>query len=262
VRRATGSAIYEGRVWHVRRKPVGHRLDYPLYMPLLDLAELPSALDRHPLWSARRAAPVRFRASDFLRAEDGRGPSDSTELAAAARALVRQRTGAEPTGPVRLLASPRFFGVGFNPVSFFFLHGEDDGRPEAVIAEVTNTPWGERHSYVAAREGDGPITARFGKAMHVSPFNGMDQTYELRVGDPGDSLAISIANEEDGERVHVAGLNLKRRPLSRPAMSRALWAYPPATIAALVRIYAHGVRLRLKGVPHHPNEMGQPAPTR
>ena len=80
---------------------------------------------------------------------------------------------------MRLLANPRYLGVGFNPVSFYFLHGEE-GAVEAVIAEVTNTPWGERVAYVLdgrARDGDA-ITAQFAKSMHVSPFQPMDQRYE------------------------------------------------------------------------------------
>ena len=43
-------------------------------MPLFDLDELPALLDRHPLWSARRAAPVRFRAGDYMHDDEGVGP--------------------------------------------------------------------------------------------------------------------------------------------------------------------------------------------
>ena len=73
---------------------------------------------------------------------------------------------------MRLLANPRYLGVGFNPVSFLFLHGAD-GALDSVIAEVTNTPWGERPHYVLDAHGtqDGPITGSFEKRMHVSPFH-------------------------------------------------------------------------------------------
>ncbi|MGH2925208.1 MAG: DUF1365 family protein [Solirubrobacterales bacterium] len=39
------------------------------------------------------------------------------------------------------------------PVSFHCLHGDDGIRVEAMVAEVTDTPWGERHDYVMVREG-------------------------------------------------------------------------------------------------------------
>ena len=128
-----------------------------------------------------------------------------------------------------------------------------------MIAEVTNTPWGERHAYVAPRERDrGPIRARLAKRLHVSPFNPMDQVYEMRVGEPGDSLAITIRNEQRGRTVFDASLALRRRELTRASMTRVLATYPPGTIAALARIYWQGLRLRLKGAPHHLNPEAYP----
>lgn len=249
------SAIYEGTVAHRRRTPVDHQLSYRVFMALLDLDELPELFDRHPLWSARRPAPMRFRASDYLVDDDGAGPGDAAELAGCARDLVADRTGSPaPAGPVRLLTTPRSFGVGFNPVSFYFLHDEPGGPAQAVIAEVTNTPWGGRHSYAARRTADdGPIEARFSKRLHVSPFNPMEQTYTLRAGDPRDTLNVSIANEQDGERIHDAGLALKRREMTRAAMSSVLIRHPASAVATLARIYSHGLKLKLKGVPHHRN---------
>lgn len=250
----SASAIYEGTVAHRRLEPREHRLAYPVFMTLLDLDELPEALDQHPLWSARRLAPVRFRPSDYLMTE-GLPPSGSpAELAARARSLAAADSAEAPDGPVRLLSMPRMLGVGFNPVSFLFLYDEHGERVEAVIAEVTSTPWGERHAYVARRRDEGgPIRAEIAKRMHVSPFNPMEQTYELTIGEPGPSLEISIRNRERGRVVFGAGLTLRRRELNRTEMSRAIRRYPPAAIAALARIYGHGLRLKLKGVPHYPH---------
>ena len=123
--------------------PDAGRALLPLPRPdgLLDLDELPGALDLHPLWSARRPAPVRFRRRDHL-------GGAAAPLREAARDLVEERIGRRPGGPVRLLTTPRFCGIGFNPVCFHYLHEEGGRKLEAVIAEVTNTPWGERHSYV------------------------------------------------------------------------------------------------------------------
>lgn len=256
----TASAIYEGRLAHRRRSPVEHSLAYRVSMALLDLSELPEALDRHPLWSARRPAPVRFRYGDYMASEGESAPSNPDALADRARRLVAERTGLPaPGGPVRLLTTPRMLGVGFNPVSFYFLYDAPRDEAQAVIAEVTNTPWGGRHCYVARRSRAGaPIEARFAKRLHVSPFNPMEQTYVLRAGEPGDTLRVSIGNEQDGRTVHDAGLTLRRRELSRAAMTRMLVAYPPGAIATLARIYAHGLKLRLKGVPHHRNPDSSP----
>ncbi len=217
-------------------------------MTLLDLDELPQALDRHRLWSARRPAPIRFRRSDHL--GDPERP-----LHEAVRDLVAQRTGERPGGPVRLLTTLRSLGVGYNPVSFYYLHGDDGNRVEAMVAEVTNTPWGERHEYVMVRDGrgGGPLRGTFAKRMHVSPFLPMDQTYRWTATAPGARLGVTIAACQGGVEVFEASISLRRRELSRGEMTRAILTRPPAALSTLARIYAHAVRLKLKGAPYHPN---------
>jgi DUF1365 family protein len=217
-------------------------------MPLFDLDELPQVLDRVPLWSARRPAPARFRREDYL---SNARPS----LADEARDLVAERLGHRPAGPVRLLANPRYLGVGFNPVSFFFVYGQGGEGVEAVIAEVTNTPWGDRAAYVldGRRRGrDGVIEAGFDKQMHVSPFQPMQQRYEISVAEPDRDLRVSIRSVEAGNTVFVASMALRRRELTPRQMTRLLAAYPPMTLAVLARIYANALRLKLKGAPVHP----------
>jgi DUF1365 family protein len=243
------SAVYEGWVAHRRRGPVPHSFRYRVFMPLFDLGELTGLLDPIPLWSARRPAPARLRCGDFL--------GDSTlPLAERARDLSLDRIGRRPAGAVRLLANPRYLGVGFNPVSFFFLHGPDGSSVEAVIAEVTNTPWGERHSYVLdgrTRDPSGAIEGEFEKRMHVSPFQPMEQRYEISVSDPSEELRVVIRNLEAGSEVFTATMALRRRELNRARMVGLLLRYPPSTIATLARIYANAVKLRLKGARFHPH---------
>jgi DUF1365 family protein len=249
----TGSAIYEGWVHHRRTHSVQHAFEYRIFMPLFDLEELPELLDPIPLWSARRPAPARFRAQDHL----GGGP---LPLAERARDLAFARIGRRPAGPVRLLANPRYLGVGFNPVSFLFLHGEDGLGVDCVIAEVTNTPWGDRTAYVLdgrSRGADGLIRSRFEKQMHVSPFQPMDQTYEISVGEPAEGLRVSIRNLEQEREVFTATMTLRRRELTRGRMMSLLLGHPPMTVATLARIYANAWRLKRKGAPYF--ERPQPA---
>lgn len=247
-----GSALYAGTVWHRRLEPVEHRFAYPVRMVLLDMAELPGALDAHPLWSARRPAPVRFRPRDHMHGREGEGPKTPHELARRARELVRDRSGISLDGPVRVLSTPRTLGIGFNPVTFTFVHPDPESPPAAAIAEVTSTPWGERHRYVVSGQGeDGGLVADLPKRLHVSPYNPMEQDYELRVGAPGEHLRVSIACRQDGRTVFRAGLALERRELSRREMTGAMTRHPAAVAVNLARIYSHGLRLRLKGAPHH-----------
>ncbi len=150
-----------------------------------------------------------FRRGDFL--------GDHPSLAERARDLTRNRIGRRPTGPTRVLANPRYLGVGFNPISLFFLYSEDGTTIESVIAEVTSTPWRERIAYVLdgrSRGEDGAIRGSFEKGMHVSPFQPMDQTYEISVREPGDELRVAVRNLEAGREVLTASMTLRRRELT------------------------------------------------
>ena len=247
----TSSAIYEGWVAHRRLGAVPHSFRYPVFMLLFDLGELPGLLDSIPLWSARRAAPVRFRETDHL--PGGEGP-----LAERARDLVQTRLGRRPSGPVRLLANPRYLGVGFNPVSFLFLE-DDENKLDSVIAEVINTPWRERTEYVLDAQraaSERHVTGTFRKRMHVSPFQPMEQTYELSVTRPDERFDVVIRSLERDRPVFVAKMALRRREITRRRMLRLLLGYPPMTVAALARIYTNAMRLRLRGAQFHSHPDG------
>lgn len=256
-RGALNSCLYEGSVRHRRVGGVSDEFHYPLFMAYLDLDELPELFDGRPLWSARRPAIAWFRRADHL--GDPRVP-----LREAVRELVLERTGVAADGPIRLLTHLRYLGYCFNPVSFYYCFdtaGEEGAeRVRAVVAHVTNTPWGESHSYVmavtqAADHGrKGVMRGRFQKRLHVSPLMGMDHTYDWRLSEPSERLSVHIeSTRAPGERVFDATLSLERRELSGPELRRALARYPLLTMRLTARIYAHALRLRLRGARYHPH---------
>jgi DUF1365 family protein len=217
-------ALYRGTVRHRRFAVEGREFRHRVTMAYLDLDDLPRRL------LARRAGLVRLRPGDHL-------------CAAQARALVGDRLGTAPVGPVRLLTTPRVAGIAFNPVSFYYCFDRDE-RLQAVIAEVTNTPWGERHAYVVSGDGRG---ATLDKALHVSPFMGMGQRYSLRAPAPGPTCSVHIESTEGGGRAFDATLNLRRRPLTYRGLARA------AALRTLALIYGHGLVIGLRRIPHHPH---------
>jgi hypothetical protein len=241
------SAIYEGVVAHRRSEPREHAFSYRVSLLYLDLAELPALFDGHPLWSARRPAIGWFRRSDYL-------GDPEVPLAEAVRRLVAERTGERPEGPVRVLTTARCFGHCFNPVSFYYCFDPSGEEVQAVIAEVTNTPWGERHAYVS-RE----LTSRHAKALHVSPFFELDYEYELALTRPGEELDVSIAAMRGGRRAFRATLALERRPLNRRSLTALLLSRPPMSMKVSAAIYAQALRLWLKGVKvqPHPREVSR-----
>jgi uncharacterized protein len=247
------SAIYEGWIRHRRMSPVEHSFRYRTFLAYLDLAELPEVLDPFPLWSARRRAPARFRRADYL--GDPARPLDQCvrETVAAAGAPY-------PKGPVRILTGLRYLGHSFNPVSFYYCFDPTGRRVEAVVAEVENIPWGERHSYVLSRgDREGPVLAEeLQKTHHVSPLMGMDQTYSFRAGEPGARLQVQIDSRPRGEesKTFDATLSLRRRELSRPLMLGLLARYPAHSLQVVTKIYAQAARLKLKGARYYPHPEG------
>ncbi len=236
------SAIYEGTIRHRRVAERPHEFRYGVAMAYLDLDEVAGGA----VAGLTRARPglVRFRRADYL-------GDPSVPLAESVRELVAERLGrAAPQGPVRLLTHLRSFGHCFNPVSFYYCFAPGGERLEAIVAEVTNTPWGERHAYVLPRgEQDiGILGGSFEKELHVSPFMGMDQRYSWRAPAPGPTLSLHVESSEHGARAFDATLNLRRRPLDRRTLVRTTVRYPAATQRMLVLIYAHAVALWLKGV--------------
>jgi DUF1365 family protein len=243
----TYSAIYEGTICHRRFAVRPHELHHRLALLYLDLQELDNLLDGRLL--AARPGLVRFRRDDYL-------GDPAIPLADAVRRVVQSQTDEVPTGPIRLLTQVRTFGHCFNPVSFYYCFTPQE-QLEAVVADVTNTPWKEHHAYVLTRgEDDRVLAGDFTKALHVSPFMGMEQRYTMRLSAPGSTLAVHVASHEHGRVAFDATLSLRRQPLTGPHLTRVTMRYPATTLRTLGLIYAHALALKLKGIPVHTHPRG------
>lgn len=240
------SALYSGRLEHRRHLPVAHAFRHRLFMLYLDLEELDEVFAERWLWSTAGPAPAWFRRADHL-------GDPAQALDESVRELVELRLGRRPSGPIRLLTHLRYFGHCFNPVSFYYCFDAGDTRVDAMVLEVTNTPWQERHCYVLENASpDTPIAHyRFGKDFHVSPFLPMDMHYDWRFPLPGQLLKAGMQAMRGGRRVFDASLVLERRAISGPRLAATLARQPVMTLKVVLLIHYQALRLWLKRVPVH-----------
>ncbi len=249
------SAIYEGWVTHRRYRPRPHDFRYRAGYLYIDLAELPEIMAMHPLWSATRLAPAWFRRRDYL------GPADLPLDEAVRREVLRQ-SGTRPEGPVRLLTHPRYWGLCFNPVSFYYVFDPDGRTLRWVVADVTNTPWNEKHAYVLGplddSGGGGDWHPETRKAFHVSPFMEMDMDYRWTIRRPGEDLVVVIRNDDGEGKLFDAALSLNLRPWTGSGLGRLLWRHPWQSLKVMVGIYWQALRIWAKRIPYvpHPDESG------
>jgi DUF1365 family protein len=253
-------------VRHRRTGAVPDEFRHRLFMAYLDLDELPGLFDGSRLWSARGPAVAWWRRADYL-------GDPQVPLKQAVQELVAQRTGTRPEGPVRILTHLRYLGHCFNPVSFYYCFDAPRARVAAVVAEVTNTPWGERHAYVmpVAPVADAPdggavqvMREQLPKRLHVSPLLGMDLRYDWRLTAPAERLSVHIEAAgagQDGERAFDATLSLRRREIDAASLRRVLLRYPLMTARVQAHIYAHALRLRLRGARWFPHQDAGSVPT-
>jgi DUF1365 family protein len=242
------SCIYKGELYHHRYLPRENKFTYSVFFMFLDLEELEHVFNGRWLWSVGRANVANFKRADYL------GPAD-IPLDQAVRDRVKQEVGEIPVGPIRMLTHLRYYGHCFNPVSFYYCYDAADTRVEYIVAEITNTPWRERHSYVLnmkqKRDMGSDKHFQFAKAFHVSPFMDMDFLYDWLFEEPGESLHIHMTNFKEDKKFFEAVLTMQRQEISGAALAWVLIRFPAMTIKVLSMIYWQAFRLWLKKTPYY-----------
>ncbi|KAJ3669976.1 hypothetical protein LUZ60_010300 [Juncus effusus] len=200
--------LYEGRVKHVRARPVSHEFEYQVKYALLDL-------DRAP-------------------------PPDVHLTADRARKI------AETNGPVFLLTIPKSVGYEQNPLSIYYCYDliqDNKSSLKTCIAEVTNTPWGERVNFVFQ-----PGSDFVAKPLHVSPFMDMMGNWRIETNEPGENLSVIISvHHETLGNYFTAILRAKQVDSVKDSISvQSYFWLMPHKVAFW--IYWQAVRLWIKNV--------------
>lgn len=249
----------EGIVLHRRCAPVGHEFRYPVWMLWLDVDDVQHPASR--LFSmSRRPAPLAVRPQDYPRDPLTRRTPLGQVPPGGIRGAVNGRLashGCRPADRVFVLTQPRSWGWLFNPVTFYFCFREESLI--CVVAEITNTPWDEVHSYVlpvdgpntGAAAGGGQWEFAFPKRFHVSPFLPMDLDYRWRVKISPESLEIAMHLFREERETFFAGMYLQPRPLTARALRRGALRCPLQNLVTLARSYWQAFRLWRRGAAFH-----------
>ena len=133
--------IYNGVIRHRRYTPFEHFFSYPLFMVYVDISKVSKILETSLIWNVNKPALISFYRKDYH-------GEPTKPLDKAVRDTIYKKTGKRINGPIRILTHLRYFGFCFNPVSFYYCFNTSDSKLEMIMAEVTNTPWNERYSYI------------------------------------------------------------------------------------------------------------------
>ena len=234
------SAVYIGDVKHRRFAVKSHQFKYPIYMMWIDLMA-PESLDSvHPWLGTNGFKALKFCQQDYLAYAEQ--PQQSISQRAFAR--IAKLGVSEPFTQVYMLGQLRCLGVYFSPVNFYF-YQTAAGDFTHMVAEVSNTPWNERHYYLVPLE----KKVNFKKVFSVSPFMDLDMNYHWHVRIKKDNTMIHIENKKDDQLLFDATLRLERHTLTKATISHLLKRFPAMTWSIFKGIYVHAFKLFCKRVP-------------
>ena len=210
-------------------------------MTYFDISKVESLLPDSFLFKVNKPGLVSYYRSDY------HGDTKLT-LDESVRKTVKEQTGRNLEGPIRLLTHLRYFGYCFNPVSFYYCFDKSDKKLEMIMAEVTNTPWNERHCYFITAKKKKSFRQGLKKQFHVSPFWDMEHDYDWYFSDVSDTISVNMINYKDEKKVFDATLSLSAsKKITNLNLFLSVLRFPFSTLMVYLRIHYQAFKLWIKG---------------
>lgn len=253
------NSLVKGWVRHRRYQPKPHDFDYNMTWTLLDLDEVEQQFKLSRLWSIEKRNVVSYQAKDFHQntvAVLEEKPSPESNKRNIIR-TIKSRTGKEFAGKVYMMSHLRNYGYNFNSVCFYFCYGSDRTL-KYIVSEITNTPWGERHSYIFDCEDSKSISGgvsgnrsthqfTFSKEFHVSPFIQMDMRYRWTFLVDESELRVHMAVlTEKGKKYFDATFTGQLIPLTKSNMRKYAFSHAMQPQKMSLLIYWQALKLWLR----------------
>lgn len=232
------SAIYSGIVGHKRFAPQPHQFSYRIFLLALDLDKLPTSKQYWPWFAVDRWALLSFRHRDYLQ-----GAATVTRVSVWEK--VQALGGENYAGKVLFLGQVRCLGFYFSPVNFYYCH-DTAGKLRYLVAEVSNTPWNERHYYLVDVIDNKPTPKEF----HVSPFMDLAMAYIWQISPLGQQVTLRIRNQTEQGCLFSAWLLLERHAFTSKSLIKQLLRTPVMTLKTLAAIYWQAFKLYKKKIPY------------
>jgi DUF1365 family protein len=233
--------VYLGDVKHRRFAVKKHTFSYPLYMMWVDLNNPEQLNGVHRQLGTTGFKALKFNQQDYLKSSNRTQQCTLIERAHSQLSALGVNTTFKH---VYMLGQLRCLGIYFSPANFYFF-GESEDNFSYMIAEVSNTPWNERHCYLV------PLKKKvnFKKAFSVSPFMNLDMNYHWHIRHSLDKILIHIENKRGEALLFDASLRLKRADLTEQHVSKLLKRFPAMTWSICKGIYYQALKLFIKRVP-------------
>ncbi len=227
------NAIYQGFVTHKRYRDGLHQFRYPMKMFLLNLEKISDLNKLSPFTSTERFNFLSFKRKNYL---------DIDSI----KAHIQRIDSDFNLQKTFILTHLGHLGLCYNPVSFYFCTDKKHVHPMYILAEITNTPWGEKHVYCFKASGTEKTNLELIKSFHISPFMPMALIYKWEFSVKKNKIDIVMHSFSGDQKIFSANLHLEETPLTAHSITQYLLSHGIAPHLILIRIYWNALKLWLK----------------